>query len=177
MSTLVALFHHRWAVPVIAELHRQRGSRFVTLAYALGISRESLRRTLEALVDAGHVVRNPGHGHSLRPEYVLTADGRRLAPACVELVDALRRRGLDELGLRKWSLPILFALRTRRLRFGELRDRLPGISARALTLSLKDLDAAGLVERHVLDEYPPATVYELTRRARPLAGIAARIAA
>ena len=49
MSTLVALFHNRWSVPILAELHRQRGSRFVTLSRTLGLSRESLRRTLAAI--------------------------------------------------------------------------------------------------------------------------------
>jgi hypothetical protein len=42
MSTLVALFHNRWSVPILAELHRQRGSRFVTLARTLGMSREDV---------------------------------------------------------------------------------------------------------------------------------------
>ena len=60
MSTLVALFHNRWSVPILAELHRQRGSRFVTLARTLGMSRESLRRTLAALIESGLVGRNPG---------------------------------------------------------------------------------------------------------------------
>ena len=32
MSSFVALFHNRWSVPILAELHRQRGSRFVRKA-------------------------------------------------------------------------------------------------------------------------------------------------
>jgi len=46
MSNLVGLFHNRWSVPILAELRRQRGTRFVTLARTLGVSGESLRRTL-----------------------------------------------------------------------------------------------------------------------------------
>ena len=96
MSTLVALFHNRWSVPILAELHRQRGSRFVTLARTLGMSRESLRRTLAALIESGLVGRNPGYGHPLRPEYVLTTRGDRIASRSRPLVGLLRDRGLEE---------------------------------------------------------------------------------
>ena len=60
---------------MLAELERQRGARFVALANRLGVSRDSLTRTLGALIDAGFVARNPGHGHPLRPEYILTKRG------------------------------------------------------------------------------------------------------
>ena len=177
MSTLVALFHYRWSVPILAELHRQRGSRFVTLSRILGLSRESLRRTLAALIEGGLVGRNPGYGHPLRPEYVLTSSGERIAAACRPLVERLRRSELEEVGLKKWSMPVVFALANRPLRFSELRDRLEGISPRALTLALKDLEAAGLVDRRVTDDYPPATVYSLAGAGRPLARLLAQILA
>lgn len=177
MSTLVALFHNRWSVPILAELHRQRGSRFVTLARMLGMSRESLRRTLAALMDGGLVGRNPGYGHPLRPEYVLTRAGERLAIACRPLVETLRRRGLEEVGLKKWSMPVVYALSGEPRRFSELRDSLEGISPRALALALKELEAAGVVERRVTEDYPPSTVYRLTAEARSLARLVGRLAA
>ena len=177
MSTLVGLFHLRWAAPILAELQRTRGSRFVTLSHRLGLSRESLRRTLAALLERGLVVRNPGYGHPLRPEYVLTAEGGRLAPACGELLAALRRQGLEDVALKKWSMPVLYALGTGAHRFSEVRALLPAITPRALALALKDLDAAGLVERRVTQDYPPATVYEPTPRARTLAPFLGRLAA
>jgi DNA-binding HxlR family transcriptional regulator len=177
MSTLVALFHHRWSVPILAELHRQRGSRFVTLARTLGMSRESLRRTLAALIESGLVGRNPGYGHPLRPEYVLTTRGDRIASRSRPVVDLLRGRGLEEVGLKKWSMPIVFALGTGPLRFSELRDALEGISPRALALALKDLEGAGLVDRRVTGDYPPATVYRLTASGRPLATLLAQVTA
>ena len=176
MSTLVALFHNRWSVPILAELHRQRGSRFVTLARTLGMSRESLRRTLAALIDGGLVGRNPGYGHPLRPEYVLTRAGEGIAVTCSPLVDMLRRRGLEEVGLKKWSMPVVYALSAAPRRFSELRDSLEGISPRALTLALKELEAAGVVERRVTEDYPPSTVYRLSREARGLASAVRRIA-
>jgi DNA-binding HxlR family transcriptional regulator len=169
MSSLVELFHYRWAVPILAELHRQRGSRFVTLARTLGLSRETLRQTLAALIDAGLVRRNPGYGHPLRPEYLLTERGLAVGGSCRPLMGALGRRKLEDVGLKKWSMPILSVLAQQPRRFSELRGDLAGISPRALTLALKDLEAADLVERRVTDDYPPATLYRLTRRARPLA--------
>ena len=177
MSSLVELFHFRWAVPILAELHRQRGSRFVTLVRMLGLSRETLRQTLTALIDAGLVARNPGYGHPLRPEYVLTERGWAVADACRPLIEALRRRNLEDVALKKWSMPVLAALTHEPRRFSELRLDLAGISPRALTLALKDLESAGLVERRVTDDYPPATVYRLTRRARPLGDLLEPLAA
>jgi DNA-binding HxlR family transcriptional regulator len=163
MSRLPELFHHRWAAGVLAELDRTRGSRFVTLANRVGVGRESLRRTLSALIEGGLVMRNPGYGHPLRPEYVLTARGESVARRCASLLAA----NDDEILLRKWSLPVLAALEGP-AHFSELRAALPGVTPRSLALALKDLQAAGLVERRVEDAYPPTAVYAATPRAREL---------
>lgn len=160
---------------MLGELHRVGGGgRFVSLLHALGASRDSLRQTLASLIDEGLVIRNPGYGHPLRPEYVLTRRGRTIAPACAALVDALRREGLEAVGLKKWSIPLLLELADER-RFAELRETL-GVSPRALTLALKELGEAGLVERRVHHGFPPTSSYRLTRRARPLSRTAARLA-
>ena len=177
MSTLVALFHNRWSVPILAELHRQRGSRFVTLTRTLGLSRESLRRTLAALIDSGLVGRNPGYGHPLRPEYVLTRAGEQLARACGPLVERLREGELEAVGLKKWSMPVVYALGEGPSRFSELRETLEGISPRALALALKDLERARVVDRRVTDDYPPASVYRLTRTGRSLATLLRQVTA
>jgi DNA-binding HxlR family transcriptional regulator len=173
--SIASLFHHRWAVPLLAELHRTGGDRFAPLAHRLGLSRESLRQTLRALVDAGLVEPNPGYGHPLRPEYVLTESGRRLAPHCARLVEALRGEGLEDVGLRKWSLAVLFALGAER-RFGELRG-IVGATPRALSLALKELGSADLVERRVHDGFPPSTTYRATARGRRLRRRGAALAA
>ena len=81
MSTLVSLCHHRWTLPVLAEIERTRGSRFATLSGRLGAGGDSLRRTLRSLDHLGLVTRNPGYGHPLRPEYVFTPAGRRIGRA------------------------------------------------------------------------------------------------
>jgi len=74
-------------------------------------------------------------------------------------------------------MPVVFALADGPLRFSELRDRLEAISPRALALALKDLEAAGLVDRRVTGDYPPATIYRLTGTGRPLAVLLALVAA
>ena len=177
MSNLVLLLHRRWAPVILAELHRTSGSRFVALAHRLGVSRESLRATLRALVAAGLVERNPGYGHPLRPEYILTERGTELAPGCAELMNALAQLGLIELGLRKWSLPCVLAIAgAGDAHFSQLQADVRGITTRALALALKGLVAGGLVEREVTDDYPPATVYRLAQRAETLVPILRRLA-
>jgi DNA-binding HxlR family transcriptional regulator len=178
MSTLPELFHHRWAVAVLAELDRTSGSRFVTLTNRVGLSRESLRRTLAALIEGGLAARNPGYGHPLRPEYVLTARGARVAPVCGDLVAGLRELGVEETALKKWSLPIVLALGgPGRRRFSALQEALREITARALALALKDLTAADLVDRTVTDGYPPASLYSLTRAGARLLPVLRRLEA
>lgn len=97
----------------------------------------------------------------MRPEYILTPAGMRLAPWCARVCNLLRVAGLEEVGFRKWSMPIVLALHRGHRRFSELKSFLPGLTARALTLALKELNAAGVVERQVSAGYPPATHYEL----------------
>jgi DNA-binding HxlR family transcriptional regulator len=150
---------------VLAELGETRGTRFVVLANRLGVGRTSLRRTLDALVELGLVRRNPGYGHPLRPEYLLTPEGEEAAARCERLLAAVN--GKRDIVLRKWSLPVLLAL-GRQARFSELRDALPGVTARALALALKDLERAGLVDRRVEETYPPTAVYAPTAEAARL---------
>ena len=38
----------------------------------LDVTRDSLRRALDALIALGYVRRNEGYGHPLRPEYLIT---------------------------------------------------------------------------------------------------------
>jgi DNA-binding HxlR family transcriptional regulator len=162
-QSLPTLLHNRWSVPVLAELARGdvAGGRFANLTRRLGVSRESLRRTLAALAGAGLVMRNPGHGHPLRADYVLTDAGRRVAPACASLVESLDGSGLEQLARKKWLLPVVLAHSAGPARFSGLRAELAPISARALALALKELEAASVVERTLVDEYPPRAEYRL----------------
>lgn len=168
-ASLPRLFHHRWAVPTLAALDATGGAaKFVTLRNRVGASRDSLRRTLRALIDAGLVRRNPGHGHPMRPEYMLTRLGRRLAPASATLLDELESLGIEEIALNKWSLPVACALEAAGGRFGRVRAALGEVTPRALARALRDLQRAGIVERRLVDGYPPYTEYRLTGRGRRL---------
>jgi DNA-binding HxlR family transcriptional regulator len=166
MSSIATLSRYRWTFPILAELARTGGSRFVPLAATLGLSRDALRQTLDALIELGLVMPNPGYGHPTRPEYVLTDAGRRIAPACAHLVQHAGRCGLDSVAFKKWTIPTVAAL-ARPQRYGELR-RTVGATPRALTLALKDLVSAGIVERRVHDDFPPGTSYRLMPAGRAL---------
>ena len=133
ITDLIAIFHHRWSAPVLAELLRQKGSRFAALVGTLGVGREALRRTLDSLLELGLVARNPGYGHPLRPEYVLTRSGELAARGCAKLLESLDE---DEVLLRKWSLPVLAAL-AQPARFLSCATALPGVTPRALALALR----------------------------------------
>jgi len=165
---LPALFHHRWTAPILAELHRTNGAKFVTLVKRLEIPRDTLTRTLRALIRSGWVRRNPGHGHPMRPEYLPTRRGRRLGWACERLLFELHRHDLEGIALKKWSMPLLHALAGGPRRFSELRRKLGRVTTRALTLAIKDLVTAGLVQRTVSAAYPPAVRYDALGPSRPL---------
>jgi len=158
---LIELFHHRWAAPALGVLGERGGARFVELQRRLDVGRESLVRALGALIASGLVRRNEGYGHPLRPEYVVTAKGRRAAPTATGVVAV----GDADTLLRKWSVPVLAELRRAR-RFSELSAALAGITPRALALALQDLEAAGYLRREVQATRPPSTVYRPTARGR-----------
>jgi DNA-binding HxlR family transcriptional regulator len=144
LEPLIALCHHRWSLPILAELHRDNGTKFVTLVQRLKISRDALSRTLDALTQLGLIKRNTGYGHPLRPEYILTTTGKQIGQDALELLNHLQQleaANTDSLniGLKKWTLPILHAIHQHINRFSSLRETLPSLSPRALTLTLQDL--------------------------------------
>jgi DNA-binding HxlR family transcriptional regulator len=169
------LFHHRWNVPVIAALHLGGGARVVQLCHSIGCGREALRATLDALAAAGVVMKNPGYGHPLRPEYVLTPAGRRIAPACVRFHRATSQLDSLAVAYRKWSAPLLLALDNGYSRFNAIQQALGEITPRALTQALRALCDHDLVVRSVEDGHPPRSAYLLSTRgqrlARAIAGI------
>jgi DNA-binding HxlR family transcriptional regulator len=71
------------------------------------------------------------------------------------------RKLLDRVG-DKWSLLVMTLLDGRTLRFTELRRQIDGISQRMLTLTLRQLERDGLVQRTVHAVVPPRVDYNLT---------------
>lgn len=68
----------------------------------------------------------------------------------------------------QWILAICCVLEHGKMRFGELRKSIPGITERMLTLQLRKMEANKLVKRTVYAEVPPRVEYELTAITREL---------
>ncbi|WP_410660042.1 winged helix-turn-helix transcriptional regulator [Amycolatopsis sp. lyj-112] len=62
----------------------------------------------------------------------------------------------------KWTAMVVIALGAGRLRFGDLRTTVDGISGKVLTETLRDLERDGLIRRQAFAEIPPRVEYELT---------------
>ncbi|KQO61653.1 MULTISPECIES: helix-turn-helix domain-containing protein [unclassified Methylobacterium] len=78
--------------------------------------------------------------------------------------DCAPRRVLD-LFATKWTSMVLHTLHARHggaARTGVLQRSLPGISKKMLTQTLRDMEASGLLTRHVAGTVPPAVDYRLT---------------
>jgi len=68
----------------------------------------------------------------------------------------------------KWTLLVIGVLETGPQRFSTLRESVPGISQRMLTLTLRHLERDGLVSREAFAEVPPRVEYTLTPMGREL---------
>ena len=69
----------------------------------------------------------------------------------------------------KWTLLVLYALRTGTHRYTELRADVKGVSQKMLTQTLRALERDGLVDRHVHATVPPRVDYTLTELGASLA--------
>ena len=68
----------------------------------------------------------------------------------------------------RWTLLVVRELMEGPKRYTDLVDGLPGIGTNVLATRLKELEGAGLVERHKLPPPAASTVYELTPAGRQL---------
>lgn len=166
---LAQLGSHRWLVPLLADLAAHKGARFVELIHRLGLSRDSLTRTLEAAQATRWVQRNPGHGHPLRPEYILTEAGAAAATRAATIADAQQAIGLPPSAATRWGLPLVAGIGAGHDRFNALARLLVPATPRALSQGLTALGKHGLVTREIVDMRPPASRYDLTGSGRLLA--------
>lgn len=164
----------RWLIPLMAMLGEDGGGRFAAMLARLGLPRSTLAAGLAQLQAAGWLARNPGHGHPLRPEYVLTEAGAPAAAFSARIMAGREKLGLEPGQMPRWSLPVLGQLRQAPARFTALRGALAPVTPRALSLTLKQMLAVDLVSRALEDDFPPIPIYGLTGRGEELAAAALR---
>ena len=71
----------------------------------------------------------------------------------------------------RWKPVLVCHLLGGRKRFGELRRLTPNATERMITLQLRELEADGVVSRHVFAEVPPRVEYDVTEFGRTLGPI------
>ncbi len=72
---------------------------------------------------------------------------------------------MDRIG-GTWKMPILWRLRSRVMRYGELKKDLGRITHKMLSTQLKQLEAEGFIHREAYPVIPPKVEYSLTDRGR-----------
>lgn len=69
----------------------------------------------------------------------------------------------------KWKLLILYLLSENQvMRFNEIKNRIGSITFRTLSAQLKELEAAGMVNRKEYPQIPPKVEYSLTHKAETI---------
>jgi Predicted transcriptional regulators len=85
-----------------------------------------------------------------------------------EYGDCSIRHVLDRFG-DKWSILIISLLgHGGKMRFNEINQEIGDISQKMLTVTLRSLEADGLLSRTIYPEIPPRVEYELTALGRSL---------
>ncbi|MEO6607474.1 MAG: helix-turn-helix domain-containing protein [Aestuariivirga sp.] len=92
------------------------------------------------------------------------------AQECSAEVDALSTELLGHVA-DKWTLVVLEELAEQgTLRFTELRRKIPGVSQKMLTQTLRQMERVGLVTRNIHPVIPPKVEYQLTKLGYSLGG-------
>jgi DNA-binding HxlR family transcriptional regulator len=147
-----------WAIPILSNLHLGVAGRQAPLLAATGASRTAFSQSMDHLISIGLMERNPGYGHPLRPEFRLTSIGVPAA-AIANKIQSVSTEEDQNLLRRTWTLPVLVSLHTPS-RFNDIKRNLHTITDRALSQSLKTMEARSWVYRSV-DEgtRPPRSIY------------------
>lgn len=169
------LFARRWAVPVLAQMHGVGGAKLVTLTGTLEAPRASVKSSLALLGELGLVHPNPGYGHPMRPEYVLSDRGRMIAGPSLELVRGIERARAMDCALKRWSLPTLHAIDRGCARFGAIAAELSRATDRAVSMAITQLDDSALIGREIDGGRPPRPIYRVSRRAGRITPVLAEL--
>jgi DNA-binding HxlR family transcriptional regulator len=89
--------------------------------------------------------------------------------SCQPVPEGVRRTA--DLLERRYAIAVLWASQSGAARFNEFRQAVHGVPPRTLTERLRDLEAAGVLEREMVPASPPYSVYRLTERGRRLAEV------
>jgi len=154
----ILLCSRAWCLPILSAIGNGTHARVSPLASELGAGRTAITSSLQHLVEHGYLRINAGHGHPLRPAYVLTARGVKVASWAAEL-DAILQADDWPLARKSWTLPVLRII-TPEKRYGEIRAALNPVTDRALSQTLQ-----GMVEQEWLQRAvdtlasPPSVSY------------------
>lgn len=72
----------------------------------------------------------------------------------------------------KWTLVVIFELRSGSRRFNELRRTMGGVPQKSLAITLKELERDGFIRRTAYATIPPRVDYELTELGAELLALA-----
>lgn len=70
---------------------------------------------------------------------------------------------MDRIG-GTWKMPILWRLKEKTMRYGELKKDIPHITHKMLTSQLRGLEEEGFILRKVYAVVPPKVEYSITER-------------
>lgn len=71
----------------------------------------------------------------------------------------------------RWKPSLLFELKNGPMRFSKLQSALPGITAQALTVQLRQLEADGILSRTLYPEVPVRVEYGLSEYGKTLSSV------
>ena len=146
ITTLVNLTSRAWSLNILALLHTGVPGRQAPLLAATSASRTAFAASLDHLVRLELIERNPGHGHPLRPEFRLTAQGKEAARTASAIVNTVPAGAEFRLVRKTWTVPIL-ALTGTPHRFSAIKSVLTPITDRALSSSLHQLEEQNWIRR------------------------------
>ena len=72
---------------------------------------------------------------------------------------------MDRIG-GTWKMPILWRLKDRVMRYGELKKDIKHITDKMLTTQLRELEEEGFIERKVYPVVPPKVEYSMTEKGK-----------
>ncbi|GGB69527.1 HxlR family transcriptional regulator [Flavobacterium suaedae] len=76
----------------------------------------------------------------------------------------------------KWKPIVIYVLRERTARFGQIHAAIDSISKKVLTSTLKELESDGIIERKEYKELPPRVEYKLSEKGKSLLPIIIQLA-